>query len=82
MSIFHRVFHPCRRADELISQSMDEPLGWLDRLRMGVHLRMCGNCQALQQQVETLHGLGAGLGQLDRPEDEAPFTLPDQPPKR
>ena len=82
MSIFHRVFHSCRRADELISQSMDEPLGWLDRLRMGVHLRMCGNCQALQQQVETLHDLGAGWGQLNSLEEEPPFTLPGQPPER
>jgi hypothetical protein len=82
MSIFHSIFHSCRRADELISQSMDEPLGWLDRLRMGVHLRMCGNCQAVKRQVETLHDLGAEFGPVENPDDDASFTIPSQPPRR
>jgi hypothetical protein len=82
MSIFHKVFYSCRRTDELVSQSMDEPLGWLARLRMGVHLRVCGPCQEVKQQVETLHDLGADLGELDALDEDVPFTLPSQPPQR
>ena len=82
MTFLHTIFHSCRRVDELVSQSMDEPLGWLDRLRMGLHLRMCGPCQEVKHQVETLHELGAEFGDLSAPGEEAPFTLPSQPPRR
>ena len=82
MTFLHTIFHSCRRVDELVSQSMDEPLSWLDRLRMGMHLRMCGPCQEVKSQVETLHALGGDLGQIDGTEEEAEFTIPSQPPQR
>ena len=83
MTFLHTLFHSCRRVDELVSQSMDEPLGWLDRLRMGVHLRMCPPCREVQHQVDTLHEMGAELGNLN-PSDEAKsqFSVPSQPPRR
>ena len=49
---------------------------------MGMHLRMCGPCQEVKSQVETLHALGGGLGQIDGTEEEAEFTIPSQPPQR
>ncbi|QCB47203.1 zf-HC2 domain-containing protein [Hydrogenophaga sp. PAMC20947] len=86
MNLLNTVFHSCRRVDELVSQSMDEPLGWLDSLRMDMHLRMCGNCQEVKSQVETLHTLGADLGgdldEMDGAEADAVFTVPSQPPQR
>ncbi len=82
MTLLSTIFHSCRRVDELVSQSMDEPLGWLDRLRMGMHLRMCGPCQEVKSQVETLHNLGADLDKFDVPDEEPSFTIPSQPPRR
>ena len=51
----------------LASRSTYGPVSWLDRLRM------CGHCQAVKAQVETVYNLGADVGNLDAPEGNA-FT--------
>lgn len=45
------LLHSCRKAAELLSQRIDEPLGWLDSLRLRMHLSMCGNCSNVQDQL-------------------------------
>lgn len=57
--------HSCRRVAELLSQRMDEPLGWLDRLRLRVHLSMCDNCRHVAQQLEAVKELSGELFHLD-----------------
>ena len=71
--------HSCKRVAELVSQSHDEPLGLLDRLRMRMHLSMCDNCRRVEQQLASLHALSAELfaGEPDREEAETP--PPDRP---
>lgn len=56
--------HSCRRVAELLSQSMDEPLGRLDRLRLRLHLAMCDNCRHVAQQLEAVKELSSDLFSL------------------
>ena len=55
------LVHSCKRVAELLSQGMDEPLGWLDRLRLRVHLSMCDNCSHVADQIEGVHKASAEL---------------------
>lgn len=52
----------CSRPFSLASQSKYGPVSSLDRLRM------CGHCQEVKAQVETVYNLGADVGNLDAPE--------------
>lgn len=53
--------HSCRKVAELLSQRLDEPLGLIDRMRLRVHLSMCGNCSNVAQQIDRLHALSSDL---------------------
>ena len=64
------LFHSCRKVAELLSQALDEPLDFTDRVRLRIHLSLCGNCRNVEQQMSTLHALGPQLGTLDF-DDEA-----------
>jgi len=55
----------CKRVAELLSQSLDEPLGWFDALRMRIHLSMCGNCRNVEQQMLRVKALSADLFSSD-----------------
>jgi predicted anti-sigma-YlaC factor YlaD len=73
--------HSCRRVAALLSQSLDEPLGRLDLLRMRVHLSLCGNCRNVEQQMLEMKALSAELfSSDDLPEgDEARAPATDGP---
>jgi predicted anti-sigma-YlaC factor YlaD len=45
------LMHSCRQVAELLSQSMDAPLDWIDRLRLRMHLSMCSDCSAVERQL-------------------------------
>ena len=53
--------HSCKRVSELLSQSLDEPLGWFDRLRLRAHLTMCSDCSNVEQQLKAVRALSTGL---------------------
>lgn len=59
------LLHSCKRVAELLSQGMDEPLGWLDRLRLRIHLSMCDNCRHVQQQLVAVKALSSELFNQD-----------------
>lgn len=46
--------HSCKKVAELITLSQDEPLGSIDKLRLKIHLAMCGNCRNVEQQIAQL----------------------------
>lgn len=70
--------HSCQKAAELISQSLDEPLDLVDKLRLRVHLSMCGNCRNVQEQLDLIHTMGAQIGTLDYcDEPEGPDLKPE-----
>ena len=44
--MLHRLTHviSCKEASRLLSESHDRPLGWLERLKLRVHLALCDMC--------------------------------------
>lgn len=62
--------HSCKKAAELLSQSLDEPLDMVDNLRLRVHLSMCGNCRNVEEQLNLIHSMGAQIGTLDVGDDK------------
>lgn len=66
------LFHSCQKAAELISQSLDEPLGPIDSLRLRMHLKMCGNCQNVERQLSAIHSMSADLFSTDADERKEP----------
>jgi predicted anti-sigma-YlaC factor YlaD len=45
------LLHSCKKAAELITQAEDAPLGTLDKIRLKLHLSMCGNCSNVKDQI-------------------------------
>jgi len=70
------LLHSCQKAAELLSRSLDEPLDMVDKLRLRMHLSMCGNCRNVQEQLNLIHKMGAQIGTLDLCDDagEAPLS--------
>jgi len=64
------MMHSCKRVAELLSQSLDEPLGWFDQVRMRMHLSMCGNCRNIEQQMLGMEALTRDLFSADAPLDD------------
>ena len=44
----------CRKASRLISDGLDRPLTRYERVSLGFHLLMCGNCRRFRQQMQIL----------------------------
>ena len=45
----------CKQASQIISQSLDNPLSWQDRLRLKFHLFICNACTHFNQQLHLLN---------------------------
>jgi predicted anti-sigma-YlaC factor YlaD len=57
--------HSCKRVAELVSQGLDEPLDWLDWMRLRMHLSMCDDCRHVAQQLVALKSITAELFDLE-----------------
>lgn len=44
----------CKQASKLISQSLDRPLTWSEKVRLRLHLFICDPCRHFEQQLNTL----------------------------
>lgn len=49
----------CKDISELLSDSMERPLTWRERLAVRGHLLMCRHCARFQQQVHFLRKAAA-----------------------
>ena len=56
----------CKRTAELISRSLDRPLGVWRRLLLGLHLAFCGRCRRFRRQSGLLQRAGRLVGRGDR----------------
>jgi hypothetical protein len=45
----------CRRTTQVISEGLDRPLSWLERLGLAIHLLGCPPCRRFRQAVRWLH---------------------------
>ena len=46
----------CKQASQIISQSLDNPLSWSDRMKLKFHLFICNACNRFNQQLHLLSG--------------------------
>jgi len=60
----------CRRATELMSQRLDRPLTWRERLSLRYHLALCGACRQCNRQFGLLHKAGKRFMSGSRHEDD------------
>jgi len=44
----------CKQASQLISQSLDHPLSWSQKVMLRLHLLMCIPCNQFKQQLKLL----------------------------
>ncbi len=44
----------CKQASKLVSQSLDRPLSWSERLRLRFHLLICDACNHFNRQLRVL----------------------------
>ena len=49
-----RLKPTCKEVHRLISENMDRPLTWVERMRMRLHLLICRVCTNFQKQMSTL----------------------------
>ncbi|MBD3392185.1 MAG: zf-HC2 domain-containing protein [Chitinivibrionales bacterium] len=50
----------CQKVSFLLSQSLDTPLPWIMRARLGLHLLMCRRCAAFRRQILVLTSVVRG----------------------
>jgi hypothetical protein len=44
----------CKQASQIISQSLDNPLSWPDRIKLKLHLFICNACTRFNQQLRLI----------------------------
>ena len=44
----------CKQASQIISQSLDNPLSWSDRMRLKFHLFICDACTHFNKQLRLI----------------------------
>jgi hypothetical protein len=44
----------CKQASQIISQSLDNPLSWPDRMKLQFHLFICNACTHFNQQLRLI----------------------------
>ncbi len=70
----------CKKASQLISQSLNKSLSWNERLSLKLHLLICKNCDQIRQQFQTLHVAIKRIGK--NIEDDETIILPAESRKR
>lgn len=53
-----------------------EPLDLIDKLRLQVHLSICGNCRHMEEQLNLIHRVGTNIGTLDPCDDSDDAAAP------
>ncbi len=63
--------YTCRKAAELMSKKLDEPLGTHERFELGLHLFLCRSCRHARHQFDEIRALTGGFlsGAFESDED-------------
>jgi hypothetical protein len=66
--------YSCRKAAELLSKKLDEPLGPHERFQLGLHLFLCRSCRHAKHQFEEIRSLTGGFlsGAFDADDVQSP----------
>ena len=75
------LLHSCKQVAQLLTRAHDEPLGVVDRLRLRMHLAMCGNCNNVAKQLDGVKTLSDDMfaGDFDLGGDEPVGARPGGP---
>lgn len=74
------LMHSCKRAAELLSRRLDEPLGMVDDLLLALHLSMCRNCSEVEKQLAHIHSASSSLLlDVESPDDDESIGPSDSP---
>jgi len=65
----------CKQASQIISQSLDKPLSWSDRLKLKFHLIICAACNRFNQQLHWLNTAVKRLIQATENDDTIQLSL-------
>jgi len=52
----------CKQVTRLVSQGLDRELGFVERVRLRVHLAICDGCTNFKKQMDILRRAVAHLG--------------------
>lgn len=66
----------CKQASKLISQSLDRPLSWLDRVQLKFHLFICDACTNFNRQLKQLRAAVQRITQ--HTENDSTIQLPSE----
>jgi anti-sigma factor RsiW len=67
----------CRNAARLISEGMDRPLTWVEKLSLHFHLLRCSACRRYQAQLRAMRDLlRSAASRLDEAANDAEEPLP------
>jgi hypothetical protein len=64
----------CKQASQLISQSLDRPLSWFDRVQLRFHLFICDACNSFNRQLNQLRAAVQRITQ--HTENDSTIQLP------
>jgi hypothetical protein len=67
----------CKDTSPLISEMMDHRVSFIKRLKIRIHLALCGVCLYYKGQLETISALSKNLGREDFPVKKD-ATLPQE----
>ncbi|HLF97550.1 MAG TPA: zf-HC2 domain-containing protein [Methylococcaceae bacterium] len=70
----------CQKASQLLSQSLDRPLSFRERLSLRLHLLMCDACRRFAKQLRSLRPMAAELESRVLTDDR--FKLDERARKR
>jgi predicted anti-sigma-YlaC factor YlaD len=60
----------CKDASHLISQRLERPLGWRERMGLRLHLLMCQYCRRFERQMALLRTALRKLGERSEAEQQ------------
>jgi len=66
-SLLCRFNLTCQDTSSLISEMMDHKVSFIKRLKIKIHLAMCGVCLYYKEQLELIRDLSKNLGREDFP---------------
>jgi Putative zinc-finger len=52
----------CKEVSQLVSQGLDRRLGWVERVRLRLHLAICDGCTNFNKQMDFLRRAVRALG--------------------
>lgn len=55
--LIHLLVLSCKKATFLIEKSQAKPLGFIDRMQLSIHLKLCDGCLRYQKQSLFIEGL-------------------------